>query len=123
VTRAEFASELGGIQMLLREHQYLQYSPSGRPEYERKVRTCAEQFAYLVFRKTGVPVKALPGLVPIESVRDPSYAAGRSMAERAAKRARAFAKKARGLDQEYFSRCAAAWERALEKLGEPDAER
>jgi hypothetical protein len=120
--RREFAAELGGIQMLLREHQYLQYSPSGRPEYERKVRTCAEQFAYLVFRKTGVPVKALPGLVPIESVRDPSYSAGRSMAERAAKRAHALAKKASGLDREYFAVCAATWDRACKKLLEPDPE-
>ena len=47
MTRSEFAAELGGIQMLLREHQYLQYSPSGHEEYERKVRTCAEQFAPL----------------------------------------------------------------------------
>jgi len=122
MNRAEFVAELGGIQMLLREHQYLQYSPSGRPEYERKVRTCAEQFAYLVFRKTGVPVKALAGLVPIESVRDPSYSAGRSMAERAAKKARALAKTASGLDREYFAHCAAVWERACEKLSEPDAE-
>jgi hypothetical protein len=123
MTRNEFAAELGGIQMLLREHQYLQYSPSGHAEYERKVRTCAEQFAYLVFRKTGVPVKALPGLVPIESVRDPSYSAGRSMAERAAKRARALAKQASGLNKDYFSKCAAVWERACERLSEPDAER
>lgn len=106
--------------MLLREHQYLQYSPSGRDEYERKVRTCAEQFAYLVFRKTGVPVRALPGLVPIESVRDPSFTAGKSMVERAVKRARAFAKKASGLDREYYAKCAAVWERALVKLGEPE---
>jgi hypothetical protein len=122
MTRAEFSAELGGIQMLLREHQYLQYSPSGRAEYERKVRTCAEQFAYLVFRKTGVPVRALPGLVPIETVRDPSYTAGRSMAERAAKRAHAFAKKASGLNKEYYASCAATWDRACKKLLEPEAE-
>jgi hypothetical protein len=120
--RSEFVAELGGIQMLLREHQYLQYSPSGLAEYERKVRTCAEQFAYLVFRKTGVPVKALPGLVPIESVRDPSYQAGKSMAERAAKRARAIGKKAAGMDRDYFFRCAATWEKACEKLAEPEPE-
>ena len=108
--------------MLLREHQYLQYSPSGHDEYEKKIRTCAEQFAYLVFRKTGVPVRALPGLVPIETVRDPSYAAGKSMAERAAKRARALAKKSSGLDREYYTKCAAVWERALAKLSEPDPE-
>lgn len=108
--------------MLLREHQYLQYSPSGRAEYERKVRTCSEQFAYLVFRKTGVPVKALPGLVPIETVRDPSYRAGMSMAERAAKRARAIGKKAAGMDRDYFFRCAACWEKACEKLSEPESE-
>jgi hypothetical protein len=120
MTRREFAAELGGIQMLLREHQYLQYSPSGRAEYERKVTTCAEQFAYLVFRKTGVPVRALPGLVPIESVRDPSFSAGRSMVERAAKRARAFAKRATGLDREYYAKCADVWERALVKLSEAD---
>jgi hypothetical protein len=118
--RAEFAAELGGIQMLLREHQYLQYTPSGRLEYEQKVRTCADQFAYLVFRKTGIPVRALPGIVPIESVRDPSYAAGKSMAERAAKRARALAKKASGLNREYYSKCAETWERAYAKLSEPD---
>lgn len=123
MTRGEFAVELGGIQMLLREHQYLQYTPSGRGEYERKVRTCSEQFAYLVFRKTGIPVKALTGIVPIESVRDPSYPAGRSMAERAAKRARAFAKKAYGLDRENYLQCAAAWDRACEKMAEPDSER
>ena len=122
MTRSEFSAELGGIQMLLREHQYLQYSPSGRAEYERKVRTCAEQFAYLVFRKTGLPVRALPGIVPIESVRDPSYAAGKSMAERAAKRTRGLAREATGLDREYYSRCAELWERACEKLAEPDAE-
>lgn len=107
--------------MLLRAHQFLLYSPTGRTEYEQKVRICAEQFAYLVFQKTGVPVKALPGLVPIESVRDPSYAAGRSMAERAAKRARAFAKKATGLDREYYAKCAALWESALKKMSEPDS--
>jgi hypothetical protein len=121
VTRAQFTSELGGIQVLLRAHQFLLYSPTGRTEYEQKVRICAEQFAYLVFQKTGVPVKALPGLVPIESVRDPSYAAGRSMAERAAKRARAFAKKATGLDREYYAKCAALWESALKKMSEPDS--
>jgi hypothetical protein len=106
--------------MLLREHEYLAYSPSRSREYEQKVRSCADQFAYLVFRKTGIPVKALQGLVPIESVRDPSYAAGRSMAERAAKRALALAKKNKGLDRDYFEKCAALWLRAWEKLGEPD---
>lgn len=120
MTRGEFAAELGSIQMLLREHQYLQYSPSGQSEYERKVRTCAELFAYLVFRKTGIPVKALPGIVPIESVRDPTYTAGRSMAERAAKRALALAKKAKGLDWEYYSKCASLWELACVKLSEPE---
>jgi hypothetical protein len=120
--RKEFVAELGGIQMLLREHQYLQYSPAGRKEYEQKVRTCAEQFAYLVFRKTGVPVKALPGIVPIESVRDPSYSAGRSMAESAAKRSRALARKATGLDREYYAKCAVIWEKACLRLAEPDAE-
>jgi hypothetical protein len=123
MNRTEFAAELGGIQMLLREHQYLQYSPSGRPEYERKVRTCAEQFAYLVFRKTGVPVKALTGLVPIESIRDPSYSAGKSMAERAAKKARSLAKASSGMNREYFESCAATWEKACKKLSEPDSER
>jgi hypothetical protein len=118
--RAAFAAELGGIQVLLREHQYLQYAPSGRKEYERKLVTCAEQFAYLVFRMTGVPVKAPPGLVSIESVRDPSYSAGKAMAERAAKRAMAFSKKATGLDREYWARCAALWERASKRLAEPD---
>jgi hypothetical protein len=120
MTRADFSRELGGIQMLLREHQYLQYSPSGQSEYERKVRTCAEQFAYLVFRKTGVPVKAIPGIVPIETVRDPSYASGRSMAERAAKRAYALAKKAQGQDREYYAKCAALWERAWAEMSAPD---
>jgi hypothetical protein len=120
MTRAEFSKELGGIQMLLREHQYLQYSPSGQAEYERKVCTCAEQFAYLVFRKTGVPVKAIPGIVPIETVRDPSYASGRSMAERAAKRAYALARKASGGDREYYVKCAALWERAWAEMSAPD---
>ena len=120
MTRREFSKELGGIQMLLREHQYLQYAPSGRTEYERKVQTCAEQFAYLVFRKTGVPVKALPDIVPIETVRDPSYASGRTMAERAAKRAYALAKKATGQDKEYFSKVAATWERAWAEMSTPD---
>jgi hypothetical protein len=106
--------------MLLREHQFLQYTPSGRKEYEQKVQTCAEQYAYLVFRKTGVPVKALPGIVPIEAVRDPSYASGRSMAERAAKRALAMAKKATGLDREYYEKAAELWEKAWIKMSEPD---
>jgi hypothetical protein len=118
--REAFASELGGIQMLLREHQYLQYSPSDRREYERKVLTCAEQFAYLVFRMTGIPVKALPGVVPIETIRDPSFRAGKSMVERAAKRASALAKKSRGLDREYYAQCAALWTRAAVKLSEPE---
>jgi hypothetical protein len=122
MTRGEFSAELGGIQTLLREHQYLQYSLSGHAEYERKVCTCSEQFAYLVFRKTGVPVKALPGLVPIETVREPSYSAGKSMAERAAKRARALARKVSGLNREYYVKCAMTWEKALVKLNEPDVE-
>lgn len=108
--------------MLLREHQYLQYTPSGRKEYEQKVLTCAEQFAYLVFRKTGIPVKALPGIVPIETIRDPSFSAGKSMAERAVKRATAVAKKASGLNREYYAICAALWERAAARLSEPDPE-
>lgn len=106
--------------MLLREHEYLAYTPSRSREYEQKVRSCADQFAYLVFRKTGIPVKALPGIVPIESVRDPTFAAGRSMAQRAAKRAMAIAKKNKGLNRDYFEKCAALWLRAWEKLGEPD---
>ena len=122
MTRNDFTAELGGIQALLREYQYLQYSLAGHAEYEQKVRTCAEQFGYLVFRKTRIPVRALPGLVPIESVREPSYSAGKSMAERAAKRARALAKKAIGLNREYYSKCAMTWERALSKLNEPDVE-
>jgi hypothetical protein len=120
MTRAEFSKELGGIQMMLREHQYLQYTPSGSGEYERKVRTCAEQFAYLVFRKTGVPVKALQGIVPIETIRDPSYSSGRSMAERAAKRAYALAKSAKGGNREYYAKCAALWERAWAEMSAPD---
>jgi hypothetical protein len=118
--RAQFSAELGGIQMLLREHEYLAYAPSRSREYEQKVRSCADQFAYLVFRKTGIPVKALTGLVPIESVRDPTYAAGRAMAQRAAKRALAIAKKNKGLNRDYFEKCAALWLRAWEKMGEPD---
>jgi len=120
VTRNDFSKELGGIQMLLREHQYLQYSPSGQAEYARKVQTCSEQFAYLVFKKTGVPVKALPGIVPIEAIRDPSYASGRTMAERAAKRAYALAKKARGNDSEYYAQCAVLWEKAWAEMSAPD---
>jgi hypothetical protein len=120
MTRAEFSAELGGIQMLLREHEYLAYSPSRSAEYEQKVRACAEQFAYLVFRKTGIPVKALTGIVPIESVRDPTYAAGRSMAQRAAKRALALAKKSKGLNRDYFEKCGALWLKAWGKMGEPD---
>jgi hypothetical protein len=120
MNRAEFCAELMGIQMLLREHQYLQYSPSGRKEYEQKVRTCASQFAYLVFRKTGLPVKALPGTVPIESVRDPSYQAGRNLAERAAKRCRALSKTAYESQREDYLTSALLWERACEKLAEPD---
>ncbi len=118
--RAQFAAELGGIQMLLREHEYLAYSPSRAKEYEQKVRSCADQFAYLVFRKTGVPVKALPGLVPIESIRDPSYSAGRSMAERAAKRALALARKSSGMNRDYYEQCGALWLTAWKKMAEPD---
>ncbi len=120
MTRREFSAELGGIQMLLREHEYLAYSPSRSKEYEQKVRSCAEQFAYLVFRKTGVPVKALPGLVPIESFRDASYAAGRAMAERAAKRAFALAKKTKGLNRDYYEQCGALWLSAWKKMAEAD---
>jgi len=122
MTRGEFASELGSIQMLLREHQYLQYSPSGHAEYERKIRTCASQFAHLVFRKTGVPVRALPDTVPIESVRDPSYQAGRNLAARTAKRCRALAKTVYESQRGDYLACAALWDKACEKLAEPDTE-
>jgi hypothetical protein len=120
MTRAEFCAELMGIQMLLREHQYLQYTPSGRKEYEQKVRTCAAQFAYLVFRKTGVPVKPWPGTVPIESARDPSYQAGRDLAARSAKRCRALAKTAYESQRGDILECAALWEKACDRLAEPD---
>ncbi|MDA8425132.1 MAG: hypothetical protein M0Z80_03260 [Treponema sp.] len=120
MTRSEFQAELGGILRLLREHSFLAYSPSGRREYEQKLRTCADYFAYLVFRKTGVPVRALPGIVAIESVREATYGAGRTLAARAGKRARAMASKATGLDRQYYAECAAVWERAAAKLAEPD---
>lgn len=120
MTRKEFSAELNGIQMLLREHQYLQYSPAGRKEYEQKVETCAQLFAYLVFRKTGIAAKALPGVVPIESVREPSYAAGRSLAERAAKRAHALAAKAAGQAQNDLEKCSLQWAKAWAKMGDPD---
>jgi hypothetical protein len=122
MTRSEFSAELGGIMRLLREHSFLAYSPSGQREYEQKVRTCADYFAYLVFRKTGVPVRALPGIVSIESLREVNYSAGRSLAVRAGKRARAMAARASGLDRQYYAECAAVWERAAAKLAEPDRE-
>jgi hypothetical protein len=118
--RAQFTAELNGIQMLLREHQYLQYSPSGRSEYEQKVATCAALFANLVRKKTGVPVRALPGVVPIETIREPTYASGRNLAERAAKRARALAKTGYVSQREEFLVCAALWEKACEKLSGPE---
>ena len=122
MTRREFVSELGGIIRLLREHSFLAYSSSGRREYEQKLQTCADYFAYLVFRKTGVPVRALPGLVSIESVRDASYTAGKNLAVRAAKRARALAARATGMNRDYYADCARVWERATLALGEPDPE-
>lgn len=118
--RKEFAAEFGGILGLLRDHAFLAYSPSGRREYEQKIRSCAEQFAYLVFKKTGIPVTVLPGLVPIEGARDASFSSGRSLALRVAKSAHAAAMKASGLDREYFDRCATLWARAAEKLSEAD---
>ena len=120
MTRAEFAAELGGILRLLREHAFLAYSPSGRREYERKLGACAELFAYLVFSKTGVPVKALPGFLPLESVRDATYENGKTLAARAAKRALVQARKASGLDREYYAECATLWERAAARLAERD---
>lgn len=122
MTRSEFVAEFGGILRLLRDHAFLAYSPSGRREYEQKLRTCAEYFAYLVFRKTGLPVRALPGLISIESVRESTYSAGRSLAVRAGKRARGIAARSTGLDREYYAECAAVWERAAAKLAEPDRE-
>jgi hypothetical protein len=118
--RAEFCAGLKGIQMLLREHQYLQYSPSGRGEYEQKLRNCGSQFAYLVFRKTGVPVRALPDTVPIDSVREPSYQAGRDLAARAAKRCRALAKTVYESQRGDYLACAQLWDKACEKLAEPE---
>ncbi|MGO8692377.1 MAG: hypothetical protein ACLQMF_01780 [Rectinemataceae bacterium] len=122
MTRSEFAAELGGIMRLLRDHSFLAYSPSGQREYEQKVGTCADYFAYLVFRKTGIPVRALPGIVSIESLREADYSSGRNLAVRAGKRARAIALKATGLDRQYYAECAAVWERAAAKLAEPDCE-
>jgi len=122
MTRSEFTAELDGILRLLREHSFLAYSPSGRREYEDKLRTCADYFAYLVFRKTGVPVRALPGLVSIESLRETNYSAGRNLTVRAGKRARSMAARATGLNRSYYEDCAALWERAALKLAEPDSD-
>lgn len=121
MNRAEFAAEFGGILRLLREHAFLAYSPSGRNEYEQKLRSCAELFAYLVFRKTGVPVRAPAGLVPIETVREPTYSAAKALSIRAAKRAHAAAKKASGIARENLEECATLWERAAAKLAEPES--
>ncbi|HET7838268.1 MAG TPA: hypothetical protein VFL04_00815 [Rectinemataceae bacterium] len=120
MTRAEFAAELGGIIRLLREHSFLAYSASGRREYEQKLRTCGDYFAYLVFRKTGIPVRSLPGLVPIESAREANYATGRRLVKRAAANARATAEKCSGLDRDYYLGLALLWERAAERLEEPE---
>jgi hypothetical protein len=106
--------------MLLREHQYLQYSPSGHKEYEEKLNTCASQFAYLVSRKTGLPLRAWPGTVSIDSARDPSYQGGRDLAARTAKHCRALAKTAYESQREDILKCAMLWEKACDKLAEPD---
>jgi len=122
MNRAEFASEFGGILRLLREHSFLAYSPTGQREYEQKIKSCSELFAYLVYKKTGVPVRVPSGLVPIEGVREPTFAAARALALRAGKRARAAAKKSAGLAKESMEECAVLWERAVAKLSEPDAD-
>jgi hypothetical protein len=121
VTRAEFVAEMAGILLLLRDHAFLAYSPSGRREYEQKLRTCADQFAYLVFRKTDLPVRALPGLVQIEALREASYAAGISLARRAAKKATAIAAGAAGLNRDYYGSCARLWKRAADRLAAPES--
>lgn len=118
--RREFAAEFAGILRLQRDHEYLAYAPSGRREYEQKLRSCSELFAYLVYRKTGIPVRVLPGIVPIGEVRDPTFSAGKALAARVAKRARASAAKAEGPERERLEECALLWERAAAKLAEPE---
>ncbi len=118
--RAEFAAELGGIIRLLRDHSFLAYSESGRREYEQKLRTCGDLFAYLVFSKTGIAVRSIPGLIPIESARDATYATGRRLVRRAVANAMAAAEKCTGLDREYYYSLAQLWDRAGAKLDQGD---
>jgi hypothetical protein len=58
--------------------------------------------------------------VPIDSSRDPSYQAGRDLAARAAKKCRALAKTAYESQRDDILKCALLWEKACEKLAEPD---
>jgi len=107
MTQAELSNELRALLRLLREHDFLRYSATGRREYEEKLRTVTGLFTELVARALARP---LPNPYPAASL-EGLKAEGPEAAVRAAQR---LAAKLRGADG--GAQGAEAWRKAAEDL-------
>jgi hypothetical protein len=117
MTRGEFTRELGGIVQLLKEHAFLQFSPTGMREYLEKERLASELFARLISAMAGIEL-SVPRSVPPPL--GPQSATGYSSAIIAAKRMannlRLAARSLPPAERSRYETMAGDWVRAIEAI-------
>ncbi|OHE63262.1 MAG: hypothetical protein A2413_14430 [Treponema sp. RIFOXYC1_FULL_61_9] len=73
MTKAEFSGEFDQILRLMRDHAYLQYAPSSRAEYEKKIEAAFWHFRELVRSCAGIELGSdLEAAQEIARLRSPS---------------------------------------------------
>ena len=116
MTRSHVAAELAGVVRLVREHAFLRYTPSGRLEYEQKLKAADGLFAAIMSSATGVTV---PNPFPhgvVEGLEAPDADSVVRAARRTAARLARAAKTARGAAAAGLELAAAAWLRGAAAL-------
>jgi hypothetical protein len=117
MTKREFVQDYAGILNLLKEHAFLQYSPSGVLEYEQKQRSAVGYFVHLLFRQTGldlpVPDFSLVAISPTDS---PSYLGAKTAVKRTLSRLKSASAEPGHPGNIAFKHAVKAWQKALEAL-------
>ena len=114
MTRSEVAAETGALVRLLREHAFLRYSPSGRREYDEKLKAADGQFSGLVYRVTGL---SAPNPYPRSGLDTLASADADSIVrivKGIASRLTAAAKKSDGAESATLARAALVWSKAAD---------
>jgi hypothetical protein len=114
MTRGEFTRELGGIVQLLKEHAFLQFSPTGMREYLEKERLASELFARLVSSMSGIEL-SIPRSVkpPLGPQSEASFDSAVLAAKRMSLSLRSLARGLPAQDKARYESLASLWAKAV----------